>query len=89
MWLVYMRFEADANKKVSFVRCANEAETREVLTVARSLFPGALAEYVRFHARRTIHVKEAPNFADEMIYDYGGFLRACGVPFHQPGQPWK
>src|SRR5262245_8824244 len=89
MWLVYLRFEADANKKVSFVRCANEAETREVLTVARSLFPGALAEYVRFYSGRTIQVKEAPNFADEMIYDYEGFLRACGVPFHQPGQPWK
>jgi len=89
VWLVYMRFESDANKKVSFVRCANEAESREVLTVARSLFPGALAEYVRFYAGRTIQVKDAPNLADELIYDYEGFLRACGVPFHQPGQPWK
>jgi hypothetical protein len=89
MWLVYLRFEADANKKVSFIRCANEAKTREVLAVARSLFPGALAEYVRFYSGRTIQVKDAPNFADELIYDYGGFLRACGVPFHQPGAPWK
>jgi len=52
MWLVYLRFESDANKKVSFVRCANKGESREVLAVARLLFPGALAEHVRFYSGR-------------------------------------
>jgi hypothetical protein len=85
MWLAYLRFDTARETRIALVRCDNKAETDEALRVAKGLFGPALTEYATFYAGRTIHPKQVPNFAEELIFTHESFLRACGVTPGQPG----
>jgi hypothetical protein len=87
MWLAYLRFDSRQDTRIAFVECANKAEAEEVKRVARKVFGRGLTEFVGFYSGRKIHAKTVPAFAEELIFSYDRFLKACGVTPGQPSPP--